>query len=178
MSSISVVIPARNDAEMLQTCLAALAAQTRQADEIIVVDNGSSNHTATVARAAGARVVTQPVKGILRATATGFDAATSQIVARIDADSIPPRHWLARIAAAFTADPELTGLSGPGEYYGGNRFVRWAGQTFYLGGYLYVMPLLLGRPPLFGSNFALDRAAWLEIRPHVHIGSERIHDDL
>ena len=42
MTTISVVIPTRNDADMLAVCLAALADQTRQADEIVVVDNAST----------------------------------------------------------------------------------------------------------------------------------------
>ena len=56
MSTLSVVIPSLNDAHMLKDCLDALAAQTRAPDEVIVVDNGSADDTAGIARAAGARV--------------------------------------------------------------------------------------------------------------------------
>src|SRR6266436_4982028 len=97
MASISVVIPALNDASMLKVCLAALASQRRAADEIIVVDNGSSDDTAEVARAAGALVLTELRRGIYPATSTGYDAATGDIIARLDADSIPGPDWLERI---------------------------------------------------------------------------------
>ena len=50
MPSITVVIPALDDAGMLARCLSDLAAQLRPADEIIVVDNGSSDAPAAVAR--------------------------------------------------------------------------------------------------------------------------------
>jgi hypothetical protein len=53
MSTISVVIPTRNDAHMLSVCLAALARQSRRADEVIVVDNGSTDNTAAILEAAG-----------------------------------------------------------------------------------------------------------------------------
>ncbi|HWL01013.1 MAG TPA: glycosyltransferase, partial [Microbacteriaceae bacterium] len=50
---ICVVIPSYNDAVMLAQCLTALHGQTRPADEIIVVDNGSSDATVDVALAHG-----------------------------------------------------------------------------------------------------------------------------
>ena len=75
MTTVSVVIPVRDDAEMLARCLAALAAQTRPADEIVVVDNGSSDDSASVARSAGARVVAEATPGIPQAASTGYDAA-------------------------------------------------------------------------------------------------------
>src|SRR4029453_8593816 len=55
MGTISVIVPSLNDADFLAVCLDALANQTRRADEVIVVDNGSTDATAEVAAAAGAR---------------------------------------------------------------------------------------------------------------------------
>jgi glycosyltransferase involved in cell wall biosynthesis len=73
--TVSVVIPVRDDAGHLRACLRALAGQTVAPDEIVVVDNASSDDTAEVARAAGARVVREPVVGIPAAACTGYDAA-------------------------------------------------------------------------------------------------------
>lgn len=53
MTTISVVIPAYNDAVMLEKVLAALTGQLRPADEIVVVDNASTDAAAQVAREAG-----------------------------------------------------------------------------------------------------------------------------
>ncbi|HQG71141.1 MAG TPA: glycosyltransferase family A protein, partial [Rhodoglobus sp.] len=118
MTRVSVVIPALNDSPMLANCLRALAAQTRLADEIIVVDNGSTDDTAAVALAAGALVIEEPLRGIFPATAAGFDAATGDLLARLDADSVPPADWLQRVVTAFEDDPDLAALSGPGDFYG------------------------------------------------------------
>ena len=68
---ISVVVPVLNDSPMLAQCLAALALQTRPADEIVVVDNGSTDDTAAVATAGGARVVPEPVTGPAEPTRRG-----------------------------------------------------------------------------------------------------------
>jgi glycosyltransferase involved in cell wall biosynthesis len=175
---VSVVIPALNDAVMLGACLAALAAQTRPADEVIVVDNGSVDDTAAVARAAGARVVDEPERGIMPATATGLDAADGAILARCDADSVPPPDWIERILAAFEGDAALAALTGPGDFYGSNRLVHWAGRTLYIGGYFWFMRLLLGHAPLFGSNLALRAETWQRLRLTIHRHERAIHDDL
>ena len=54
---VTVVIPARDDAVLLDRCLRALARQTREPAEVIVVDNASTDTTGEVARAHGATVV-------------------------------------------------------------------------------------------------------------------------
>jgi glycosyltransferase involved in cell wall biosynthesis len=178
MPSITVVIPALDDAEMLKHSLADLAAQLRPADEILVVDNGSSDDTADVARAGGARVLEQPVRGIFPAAATGYDAAAGDIIARIDADSRPPIDWLVHIEAEFVDAPEIGVLTGPGIFYDGNPVVSGIGQVLYIGGYFWSMEIWLGHPPIFGSNFAMRREVWAGVRERVHSGMREVHDDL
>ncbi len=178
VSTLSIVIPSLDDAEMLRHCLAALAAQSRHVDEVIVVDNGSTDDTADVARATGARVVHEPVRGVLHATAAGFDAAIGDIVGRLDADSRPAADWAARIIERFDADPTLTALTGGGWFYDGTPVQRIVGRYVYIGGYQFPFRVVLARTPLFGSNFALRRDAWRAIRDRVHLDDPRNHDDL
>jgi glycosyltransferase involved in cell wall biosynthesis len=177
MTTISVVIPCYNDVVMLRNCLAALAQQLRPADEIIVVDNGSTDDTAAVAVAAGARLVTQPVRGIWPASAAGFDAATGDLIARLDADSVPPTDWLAHIEAEFTTDTGMTLLTGPGEFYDCGPIRAFVGRELYIGGMFASVSVYLGYPPVFGSNFAMRREVWQRARDRVHILPD-IHDDL
>ncbi len=111
---VVVVIPCRDDARFLEECLAALERQTRAADRVIVVDNASSDDSAAVAARFGATVIEEPLVGIWPAAARGYDEAfpDADLIARLDADSRPHPDWIARIVAAFDADPGLGVLTG------------------------------------------------------------------
>lgn len=175
---VSVVIPVRDDAEMLRSCLEALAAQTRPLDELVIVDNGSSDDSAEVAESAGALVLWEPIAGIPRAASAGYDAASGDLIVRIDADSVCPPDWLARLVERFEAQPGLSVLTGAGRFYGSSRLVHSLGERYYLGGMHWAMTPYLGHPPIFGSNFAMRGSVWEELRGEVHREDRRIHDDL
>jgi glycosyltransferase involved in cell wall biosynthesis len=110
--SVSVVIPARDCAETLGDTLRALAGQRGCAPlEVIVVDNGSADATADVARAAGATVLHEPRPGPSAARNAGLAEARGDVVAHVDADTIPTSRWLAGMARAF-ADPAVVLVAG------------------------------------------------------------------
>jgi glycosyltransferase involved in cell wall biosynthesis len=178
MATISVVVPALDDAVLLKGCLSALAAQTRPADEIIVVDNGSTDDTAAVALAGGARVVYEPVRGIFSATAAGFDAATGDILARLDADSRPMPGWLERIENTLAGEDRLVAVTGPGEFYGAGPVKRTLGRAIWIGGMFWFTELVLGHPMVFGSNYAMPVAIWRRLRGTVNRENRDVHDDL
>ncbi len=174
---LSVVIPVRDDAPALRRCLAALDAQTTPAWEVVVVDNGSTDDSAAVARERGARVVPEPVRGIPAAAATGYDAARGDVVVRCDADTVPPPGFLARVESAFAADPELDAITGTGTFYDVGPLRAAVVGPLYLGAYYLLMHAAMAHPPLWGSAMALRREAWLRARPLVHRDPE-LHDDV
>ncbi len=90
---LSVVIPAFNEAELIEGCLttvrAALNALPGVTSEVVVVDNASTDRTASLAEQSGALVVREPHRQIARARNAGAAAARGEWLLFIDADSWP-----------------------------------------------------------------------------------------
>lgn len=175
---VSVVIPVLDDAAHLRACLASLAAQTRPADEVIVVDNGSTDESAAVARAFGATVVPEPVRGIPAAAATGYDAATGDVIARCDADSTLPADWIEHLVRVFGRNPHLDAVTGPGSFHDLPRGMRHLAGGFYFVGLFAGFGSAIANIPLWGSNMAIRASAWREVSDRVHRTTPGIHDDL
>jgi glycosyltransferase involved in cell wall biosynthesis len=100
---VSVVIPARDAEAMIgRTVAAAVGQELRGRFEVIVVDDGSTDRTAEIARAAGARVVTNATPlGPADARNAGVAAAEAPLLAFTDADCVPAPDWLAAGVSAL-----------------------------------------------------------------------------
>lgn len=175
--TLSVVIPAHNEAAIISRCLAALAAQSDPVDEIIVVDNGSDDDTGRIAAACGARVVEEPRAGVTYARTVGFDAAQGDVIARIDADSLVMHDWAFRLRAAFAAGDvdALGGGAGIAELSPG----RWCWFGLWYRGFRLWHQRSIGvAPMLYGFNSAMSRAAWQRARGLVAMDDECVSDDV
>jgi glycosyltransferase involved in cell wall biosynthesis len=99
-AALSVVIPAHNAARWIAEAVASVQAQALQpAPDVVVVANHCSDDTATIAAAAGARVIDSPAPGPAAARNAGVAATTTPHVAFLDADDLwPPASCAARLA--------------------------------------------------------------------------------
>jgi glycosyltransferase involved in cell wall biosynthesis len=175
---VTVVIPVRDDAALLRRCLEALARQTWAPDEVIVADDGSHDGSAAVAAEHAATVVWGPPRGIASAAAAGYDLARGEIIARLDADSLPPDDWLEHLLPPLVRDPSLGAVTGDARFLDGSPQVRRFGAAAYLSAYRAVLLPTLGHMPLFGSNMAMRREAWSRVSAEVHRDDDLLHDDL
>lgn len=112
ISSTSVICPAWQAAATLADTLASVSGQTLRPLEILVVDDGSTDETATVGKASGANVICRPHSGAAAALNAGIAASRGELLAFIDADDLWPADKLAMQTAMLTADPNLAGVLG------------------------------------------------------------------
>ena len=81
--SITVIIPCLNEEQGIEQILRAMP---EFVDEVVVVDNNSTDRTSDVAASLGAKVVREEVRGYGRAYKRGFADATSDIIITLDGD--------------------------------------------------------------------------------------------
>jgi glycosyltransferase involved in cell wall biosynthesis len=146
---ISIVVPAFNEERLLPASLRSITAASAAfadagwASELIVCDNNSTDRTAEIAAAAGARVVFEPVNQISRARNAGAAAATGEWLLFVDADSYPTRELFADVVTAIsdsrcvaggsTVRVELKGVQYDAAIGWWNRLSRalnWAAGSF------------------------------------------------
>ncbi len=113
-SPVSVYVPCYNGEEHIGRCLQALLRQTRAPDEIIVVNDGSTDATAEVVRQfSGVLLVEHPLnRGLSAARNTGLMAAKYLWVAALDADVEAAPNWLENLLALRHDFPDTTGFGG------------------------------------------------------------------
>jgi glycosyltransferase involved in cell wall biosynthesis len=161
---ISVIVCAHNEASGLSACLHSVLAQTRAADELLVINNASTDETGAVARQIPTVVVVdEPRKGLVIARETGRRAASGDLLVYVDADCRAPLKWLERIAARFERDPDLIALSGPYKFYDwdwwGRTLVRAYDFTLAPATLVLVKYVLQLGTIFYGGNFAVRAAA-------------------
>lgn len=106
---MSVIIPVYNGARFLDECLASVAAQERRPDEVIVVDDASTDESAAIARChTGVQVmVLDENQGPAAARNAGVAAARGEVLVFHDADDVMPRARVATQLAHLAAHPEV-----------------------------------------------------------------------
>jgi glycosyltransferase involved in cell wall biosynthesis len=125
--SVSIVVPVYNEELLLADSLASLQQQDYTGDcEIILVDNGSTDRSAEIARAMGARVVKEPRKGVVHALHTGYGAVQSDIIASTDADTRVPADWVSRLVVGLTKQSDVVAVGGIYTFYDSPAWLRWA----------------------------------------------------
>lgn len=109
---VSVVVCSYNGSQTIRDCLEGLKKLEYPNYEVIIVDDGSTDATATIARECGFRVISTPNRGLSSARNTGIKAADGEIVAYIDDDAYPDAHWLTYLASTFMTT-DYAGVGGP-----------------------------------------------------------------
>jgi glycosyltransferase involved in cell wall biosynthesis len=119
---ISVIVPVYNGGKFLEKCLDALFASDYSAFEVVVVDDGSTDDSAKISREKGATVISTPRRrsGPAAARNLAAEKVRGEILLFVDADVVVKPDTIAKVAARFANQPEISALFGsyddePGE---------------------------------------------------------------
>jgi len=161
---ISAIVCAYNEEKMLAGALHSLFAQTRVPDEVLVVNNASTDRTREVAASfPGVTVVDEPRKGLTQARAAGRRAARGDLLFYMDADCRAPVRLIERMERRFQRSPKTVAITGPYRFYDWD-WIGVAGARMYdytlapLAHTIAQHVLGIGAI-LYGGNFALRTAA-------------------
>jgi glycosyltransferase involved in cell wall biosynthesis len=160
---VAVVIPAYNAREYLAQTLQSVVDQTHKALEIIIVDDGSTDETASICRRFAAsdsriRILSTENRGVAAARNTGIQASKSDYIAFLDADDLWHSTYVQRMLSALQPLPDAWGA-----VYALHRFIDTEGYCTRSGSSLNARDNILNRHLVFrfvgnGSGFMVRRA--------------------
>jgi glycosyltransferase involved in cell wall biosynthesis len=150
--TIGIVIPAYNEEETIRACVTAALGQTVAANEIIVVDNRSTDQTASI------------LQEMIQAN------PEADIIGRIDADTLLEPDWVEKVQQVFS-DKKVDAATGPVIYYDMplRRYMARADDTVRKA----IFRLATSYKFLFGTNMALRREAWQAVRGEICLDADR-----
>jgi 4,4'-diaponeurosporenoate glycosyltransferase len=182
--AIAIVVPARNEADALPHLLPALTEQLRSGDELVVVDDHSSDATSDVAARLGVRILTPPVLpdgwlGKPHACWHGARSTDAPILLFVDADVHPAPDLLDRVAGACAAAPSTVVSMQPWHQTG-----RWVEQASLLANITALMGtggFTIGGPKVattmaFGPVLAIDRSTYETVGGHASVRTMHTED--
>lgn len=174
---VSIVIPAYNEEKYIKKALMSVTNQEVPADEIIVVDNNSTDRTKEIAAKFNVQVVNEGIQGMTPARNRGFNTAKYDLIARIDADVVVPPDWIKRLKHNFEYK-KIDALTGP-------VILTDPKHNYFpespLPSHLYLESLRVlskGKRYLQGPHMILTKAIWSKVKDLVNMDDKKVHEDL
>jgi glycosyltransferase involved in cell wall biosynthesis len=158
---ISVIIPALNEEKYIGHAIKGLTSQTFKNFETIVVDGGSRDNTVKIAKK-HARVIIQKKPGAAVARNSGAEVARGRLLLFLDADTWPSPYLLEIYRKVF-ADKKVVAATGPVLPLEKAKATISAGY-FFVSMIFVKASILLSRPCIVGSNFAVRKDAFAKVK--------------
>lgn len=177
MLKFSLIIPVYNEERHIRACLEAIEVQTDPPNEVIVVDNNCTDNTIKIAKEFDfVSVIKEPKQGRGYARTAGFNAASGDILGRIDADSRISTDWVERVKYQFNNDPNLAGITG----IANTNFlpiINNIKSKLASRSYFWFAHAGFDIITMWGANMATKSQYWEEVKDKVCLDDSLVHED-
>jgi glycosyltransferase involved in cell wall biosynthesis len=152
-------------------------------DEIIIVNNNSTDNTVMIALKYPVKIINEAQQGMTYARNRGFNEAKYEILARTDADTKLPKNWVKRIKKQFE-DEKLIGISGPSFFYDlppivqKSRIQTKNASLNIMKTYNKIVKQLVKHDCLIGNNMVIRKSAWKKVKKSICLDDKQVHEDI
>ena len=173
--TLTLVIAVYNEERHIKACLESVARQSEMPDEVLVIDNNCTDKTIAIAKQfAFVKVISEPKQGLIAARNRGFNAAKTDLVARVDADAVLNPDWVVEAKRSLRSSDmaAVTGLAYTYLFRGiqtKSRFWSWV--------YFMTREADFNIRILWGANMVMRRSAWAAIKESVCLDDTAVHED-
>lgn len=175
--TLAIIIPCYNEEANIEACLQSIAAQSDIPDEVIVVDNNCTDNTVNIAMKFDfVRIVKESAQGITHARNTGFNAASGDLLGRIDAEAVLSKDWVKTAKCNFSRNQNLSGLTGLA-ITSRLPYTLWFKTTIGSRLYLLWAKSFFGVSVMWGSNMVITRKIWKDALLKTCNDDNLVHED-
>jgi glycosyltransferase involved in cell wall biosynthesis len=164
--TLSIVIPVYNEENYIKACLDSIEHQSERPNEVIVVDNNSTDKTAQIASSYGfVTLLHEKRQHQSFAQIKGFNNSRGDIIARIDADTILAQDWVKNIKKHFVSCKESVAVTGPADFY--DVCLRKFAQSFFHIYHFFLASKLANHGMMWGTNCAFRSSVWGKVKKNL-----------
>ena len=172
---VSIIISVFNEENYINSCLKSLNNQLVKPDEIIVVDNNSTDNTINIVKKyPKVKIIKESIQGMTPARNHGFNEAKGDILIKCDADTNLPKNTIKIIRDRFIKD-NIIALTTP-VIFGDLIGVRKLPWIYYI--YMIIPKLIIGYYPFNGPCYAIKKSIWQKVKNSVCLDDKQVHEDI
>lgn len=179
---ITVIVPTFNEEKLIRACLESLIAQVPQPDEILVVDNNSTDSTQEIVKAVIAEnpdtninLTFETKQGCIAAREHAWRVAQGDVIVHVDADENFPPGWMARIHELLETHPDVDAFGGVIRFENAPPII-WLTQVLYNRIYPYSQKLVKGFPYLCGGMTVVKRHVLEAMNGYADVPDDQLED--
>lgn len=174
--TLALIIPVYNEESHIVDCLRSIQRQTIPPDEVIVVNNNSTDRTVEIARAFPfVKIVHEKKQGLTPARNRGFREAKSDLLGRLDADSVLEPNWV-EVAKKTFEHKNIDAASGPARVFVDSHLPFWYTTLWTEVYFLYALAVFRFRV-LWGPNMVIRRNSWMRVKDLLCENDQIVHED-